>query len=294
MPNTHIPFDQWPCRRAQVGDVNMFYRIAGTGPTLVLLHGFPQHSLLWYAIAPELAEHFTVVVPDQRGVGSTTILPKGYDATTLATDLAGLLDVLGVGSAHVVGYDHGGTVAVAFARDYPERVTKLASVEMVLPGFGYEDVMGAHPHENPYTSNWHLALFCEPNIAEFLCRGHERELLTWWFYHLGYSANAKMSSDHFESYVREISKPGALRAGIMYYAEVFKNSRDNQILRERPLDMPLLVLGGEAALGQALDYWKPVGTDVTMSVIPEAGHWVSDENPEFTAAALRDFFLLGT
>jgi pimeloyl-ACP methyl ester carboxylesterase len=272
----------------------MFYRTAGSGPTLVLLHGFPQHSLLWHAIAPMLAEHFTVVVPDQRGVGNTTILPSGYDATTLAADLAGLLDSLEVDKAHVAGYDHGGTVAVAFARDYPTRVDRLASVEMVLPGFGYEKYMTAFPDDTPYSSNWQLALFCEPDIAEHLCRGHERELLGWWFYHLGFSANALISHDHFESYVREISKPGALRAGIMYYAEVFQNSLDNRALHETPLEMPLLVLGGEAALGQILDEWEPVGNDVTLSVIPEAGHWISDENPEFTAAALRDFFLATT
>ena len=130
-----------------------------------------------------------------------------------------------------------------------------------------------------------------PDAAEFLIRGKEREMMSWWFYHIAYSGNVHMSSEHFESYVREISKPGALRAGINYYAAVWKDAEDFAVLHKKPLTMPVLALGGEASIGPFLDMaWKPVGVNVTTTVIPEAGHWISDENPTFTAAALLDFF----
>ncbi len=286
-----FPFEKWKCARAQVGDVNMFYRTAGSGPPLVLLHGFPQHSLMWHTIGPLLAEHFTVIAPDQRGVGNSSIMPGGYDGTTMAADLKGLLDELDVKRAFVVGYDLGSRVAASFARDCPDRVEKVACIEFVLPGFGYEQAMNPTPDWTNYNANWHLGLFTLPDMAEFLFRGKEREMLTWWFYHIAYSANAKISSDHFEAYWRELTKPGALIAGIKYYAAVWQDAEDNKALQQHPLTVPLLAMAGEASIGPFLEQsWKPVGTDVTLKVIPEAGHWISDENPEFTAAALIEFF----
>lgn len=91
--------------------------------------------------------------------------------------------------------------------------------------------------------------------------------------------------------MREISKPGALRAGIGYYAAVWRDAKDNAVIKERPLAMPALAIGGEASagrFGEAL--WKPVAPNLTVRSIPRAGHWLGDENPEATAAALAEFF----
>ena len=167
---------------------------------------------------------------------------------------------------------------------------RVAFVEFGLPSFGYEQNI-APTNDWSLNSNWHLSLFTVPDAAEFLIRGKGREMMSWWFYHIAYSGNVHMSGEHFEAYVREISKPGALRAGINYYAAVWKDAEDYAVLHETPLTMPLLAMGGEASLGPYLDVaWKPVGVNVTTTVIPEAGHWISDENPAFTAAALLDFF----
>ena len=286
-----MSYDQWKTGRVQLDDLSLFYRTAGSGPVLVLLHGFPQHSLMWHAIGPILADHFTIIAPDQRGVGNSAIMPSGYDGTTMAADLKGLLDALKIEEAFITGYDLGSRVAVAFARDYPDRVKKIACIEFVLAGFGYEQAMNPVPSWTNYNANWHLGLFTLPDVAEFLVRGKEREMLTWWFYHIAYSANAKISSQHFEAYLREITKPGALRAGINYYAAVWQDAKDNESLKQHPLTLPLLALAGESSIGPYLDAcWKPLSEDVTLKVIPEAGHWISDENPEFTAAALIEFF----
>ena len=285
-----MEFKNWSSRRVQVGPVNLHYRTAGTGPVLVLLHGFPQHSLMWHAIGPILAERFTVIALDQRGAGMSTITADGYDATTMAGDLKGLLDAIGVEKAFIAGYDLGTRTAAAFARDYPERVERVAFIEFVLPTFGYEQAM-APSKDWSLNSNWHLSLFTVPDAAEFLIRGREREMMSWWFYHIAYSGNVHLSAEHFEAYVREISKPGALRAGILYYAAVWKDAEDFTILHEKPLTMPVLAMAGEASIAPYLDMsWKPVGVDVTTKVIPEAGHWIGDENPKFVGQALLEFF----
>jgi pimeloyl-ACP methyl ester carboxylesterase len=138
-----LRFENWSSGRVQVGDVAMFYRYAGNGPPVVLLHGWPQHSLMWHTIGPVLAERFTVIAPDQRGVGMSTITPSGYDKTTMAKDLAGLLDRLGVSEVYLAGYDLGAGSAAAFAGDNPQRVKRIAFMEFGLPGFGYEQFIDA-------------------------------------------------------------------------------------------------------------------------------------------------------
>lgn len=284
------PFETWEVRRAQVGDVSMVYRIAGEGPPLVLVHGWPQHSLMWHTIGPILAEHFTVIAPDQRGAGMSTITPGGYDKTTMARDLAGLLDSLGIEQTYMVGYDLGAGTVAAFGRDYPDRVKRIAFMEFGLAGFGYEGFMNPS-RDWTLNSNWHLALFTVPDAATWMLQGQERELLAWFFYHFAYSGNASVSEAHMDAYTREISKPGALRAGISYYAAVWQDAEDNAVIRDRPLPMPALAVGGETSAGpygQAL--WGAVAPNLTSVSIPRAGHWLGDENPAATAGALERFF----
>lgn len=284
------PFETWEIRRAQVNDVSITYRIAGEGPPLVLLHGWPQHSLMWHTIGPILAEHFTVIAPDQRGVGMSTITPGGYDKTTLARDLAGLLDAIGVDQTYLVGYDLGAGTAAAFGRDYPDRVKRIAFMEFGLAGFGYEGFMNASK-DWTLNSNWHLALFTVPDAATWMLQGQERELLAWFFYHFAYSGNASVSEAHMDAYAREISKPGALRAGISYYAAVWQDADDNAVIRDRPLPMPALAVGGETSAGPyGQQLWGAVAPNLTTVSIPRAGHWLGDENPQATAAALDRFF----
>lgn len=283
-------FEDWDCGRVAAGDVSLFYRRHGSGDPLILVHGCPQHSLMWHAIGPELAKDFDVIAFDQRGMGLSTIVSSGFDGTTKARDLRALFDQLEIDSAHVVGFDLGAQTAASFARDYPERVKRIAFLEYALAGFGYEEHMNPQP-DWTLASNWHLAFFMVPEAAEFLIRGRERQMLSWWFYHITYSGDSYMSPDHFEAYARSLSKPGALRACIEHYAQVWDDARDNEVIREKPLAMPTLALGGEASLGPFVDSaWKDVATDLTTKVIPKAGHWLSDENPAFTAGALREFF----
>lgn len=173
MGQAKASFESWSTGRVQVGEVAIFYRYAGNGPPLVLLHGWPQHSLMWHTIGPMLAQRFTVIAPDQRGVGMSSITPGGYDKTTMAKDLAGLLDHLGLREVYLAGYDLGAGTAAAFARDYPQRVRRIAFLEFGLAGFGYEQFMTPNA-DWTLNSNWHLTLFTVPDAAEWLLRGRER------------------------------------------------------------------------------------------------------------------------
>ncbi|MGB3627363.1 MAG: alpha/beta hydrolase [Henriciella sp.] len=268
---------------------SLYVRVAGEGHPLVLLHGWPQYGLMWHAVAPRLASRFKVIVPDLRGAGGSSIPRTGYDKKTMAKDIAVVLDALEINETFVAGYDLGSGVAFSLAAQFRERVTRLAVMEFGLPGFGYETVMAPTP-EWTNGANWHLGFFTVPDVAEMAFAGKERELLSWFFWHLSHNADA-VSADHFEAYVRSISRPGALRAGIEYYASVWQDAEDNKALAETPLSIPVLAIGGEVSSGPYVEQlFRPVAEDVRGAVIPKAGHWLGDENPEFLTDTLMEFF----
>ncbi|HSO00610.1 MAG TPA: alpha/beta hydrolase [Candidatus Nanopelagicales bacterium] len=283
-----MKFDDFAHVRVQANGVDMHCRVGGEGPAVVLLHGFPQHSLMWHGVAPILAERRTVIAPDLRGVGGTSIPRGGYDKKTMAADVKELLRALGHERAAIVGYDLGAGVAYSFAASSPEATEKLALIEMGLPGFGYEYVMTPNATWNP-GSNWHLALFTVPEVAEWLLRGKEREMLAWFFWHISENPSA-ISPEHFEEYARQISRPGVLRAGIEYYAACFQDADDNRRFAERKLTMPALGVGGRRSAGDFVGQMlKELCEDVQTAIIDGAGHWVADEQPARLAEVLGQF-----
>ena len=283
-------FDDFAHGRADYGGVAIHYRVAGEGPTVLLIHGWPQHSLMWHTVAPLLVdEGYRVVAADQRGAGASDIPPSGYDKTTMAGDMVAVLDEVGAERAHVFGYDLGAGTAAALARDHPDRVDRLIVAEFGLPGFGYEEQMAPRP-DWTVKSNWHLSLFTVPDAALWLMDGREDEMLDWFFGHIAYQGTSAVSDAHFERYLRNVRQPGALRAGIAYYAAVWQDAEDNAPLEGSPLSMPILAMGGEASSGPAMEQiWSPVTTDLRTYVIPRTGHWIGDENPQAVAERVAAF-----
>jgi len=283
-------FEAFSTHRIQSApNVNLFVREAGEGEPLILLHGWPQHGLMWHVVAPTLAQDFRVIVPDLRGAGNSSIPPGGYDKVTMAEDVVAAMDTLGIESAKLAGYDLGAGVAYSVAAGHRDRVDRLAVMEFGLPGFGYEQVMAPGPHWDN-GANWHLGLFTVPDVAEMAFRGKERELLSWFFWHMAHDGEA-VGSEHFDVYVRALQRPGALRAGIQYYAAVWQDAEANKALAKIPLDIPVLAIGGAASSGDYVEQlFRPVATNVSGAVIPQAGHWLGDENPEALARVLAQFF----
>ncbi len=284
-----MKFKDFKHGKAQVNGIQIHYRIAGQGQPLLLIHGWPQHSLMWHTIAPILAENFTVITPDLRGSGGSSIPTGGYDKKTMAADMYELIKQLGYDRIFLAGYDLGSGVAYSLAAIYPELVEKIAVMEFGLPGFGYESLLTATPDWHA-GSNWHLSFFTVPQVAEFAFTGKERELLAWFFWHLSHNESA-VSNEHFEEYVKQITKPGALRAGIEYYAAVWVDKVNNEVLAKNKLKIPLLAVGGESSSSQYVAIlFQPVAENITPCIIPEAGHWLGDENPVFLAEQLNHFF----
>ena len=121
-------------------------------------------------------------------------------------------------------------------------------------------------------------------------RGREDEMLDWFFHHISYQGTSAVSNEHFEHYLRQVRRPGALRAGIAYYATVWQDAEANAPLGDAPLTLPVLAMGGEASSGPAMEQiWSPVTTDLETFVIPRTGHWIGDENPHAVADRVAAF-----
>lgn len=284
-------FEDFEHGRAQVNGVNIHYRIAGKGKSVLLIHGWPQHSLMWHKIAPKLVDAgYQVICPDLRGTGSSSLPQNGYDKKTMAEDIWQLTQELDLERFYVVGYDLGSGVAFNMAARHPGNIEKIVVMEFGLPGFGYEQIMAPTP-EWDNGSNWHLGLFTLPDVAMMAFDGKERELLSWFFWHIAYDGSA-VSQEHFNAYLRYLQRPGALRAGIMYYASVWQDSEDNTSIVEKngKLKMPMLAVGGEASSGAYVSLlFQDVAENITTLVVPNAGHWLGDENPNFLADELAKF-----
>jgi pimeloyl-ACP methyl ester carboxylesterase len=272
-------------------EVHIHYVVAGPpdGQPVILLHGWPQHLRSWHRVIPVLSDAgYRVVAVDLRGSGGSTIAKNGYDKKTMAADVRAVVQQLGLGPVALVGNDHGAGVAYAYAAQYPREVTALAVMEYWMAGFGYEKFLQATP-DWQHHSNWQLVMFTLPDIAEWAFRGRERELLAWFFWHAAANPSAVTPED-FEAYVRDYSRPGALRAGIEYYAAVWQDMEDNKLFSQAKLDVPTLGIGGVMSGAEHVaEALRPLALDVRTAVIPNAGHWVLDENPAAFSDVLQSF-----
>ncbi len=280
---TQSPFQH---RTADLGEVRLHYVTCGQGPPLVLLHGWPQTWWEWRRIMPALAERYTVIAPDMRGLGDSSCPPSGYDKKTVADDIWRLVhDVLGHETFYLAGHDWGGPTAYALTHAHQDAVRKLAIIDVVIP-FGTPDALTWGGRR------WHHGFHWVPDLPEALVAGRERLYLSWFYTNLAYNPKA-ITDEDIDEYVRAYSRPGALHAGFEYYRATPTDLAHNNELIKTKLTMPVLALGGAGGKGrglQVLENLRELATDVQGGAIENCGHWVPEEQPEELAKALVGFF----
>lgn len=265
---------------AAVNGIQMHYVIGGHGDPVVLLHGWPQTWYEWRHVMPALARNYTVIAPDLRGLGESSKPITGYDGKTTAEDIHQLVTKLGFNDIFLVGHDFGVQVAYSYAAAHPNETKRLVILDVPVAGIG--------PGGN-ITGLWWAQFHNVRDIPEMLVTGHEREYLTWFY---RYSCNpAAITEEDIDEYVSHYSSPGGMRAGFEYYRALSEDIKQNKEYSMVKLPMPVLVLGGECSFGDAaLDSMRLLATDVRGSVIPNTGHWIPEEQPEFLAEQLFKFF----
>jgi pimeloyl-ACP methyl ester carboxylesterase len=274
---------------ASVKDVRLHYVRAGEGEPVFLLHGWPQTWYSWRHVIPVLAERYTVIAPDLRGLGASSKPDGGYDTDNVADDIHELAASLGFDRILLAGHDWGAATAYSYAAQFGGEVRRLAFFEMVLPGFGImEQAMAPQPDGNFL---WHMGWQSVPEIPFALIEGREDLYLRWFFKHYAYDPEAVTDADA-AVYVRAMTEVGALRSGLEYYKSFFTSAAQNEAHRERPLEIPVAAWGGEACLGPLSKQCMELASagEVGGGVIERCGHWIGEERPDFVAAELLEFF----
>src|ERR1700738_1702687 len=260
---------------------DIFVRLAGSGPVVLLLHGYAETSDSWAPLAAELVKSYTVVVPDLRGIGRSSRPAGGYDKKTQAADIRAVVTTLGFDRTFVVSHDIGIMVAYAYAALFPDKVERLVVMDAPLPGIApWDDIVKDH-------KLWHFS-FWGPD-EERLVQGRERIYLDriW----NDFSATPTQPDEATRKfYAAQYAKPGAMRAGFAHFKAFSQDVADNQIFQRTKLTMPVLAVGGEKSFGATeAVVMRNVAVDVTEAVVPGAGHWLMEETPAATVTLIRDF-----
>jgi pimeloyl-ACP methyl ester carboxylesterase len=275
---------------ADLGEVLIHYVTAGNGPPVVLLHGWPQTWWEWRHVIPPLAETYTVIAPDLRGLGDSSRPLAGYDKKTIADDIWRLVsERLGHSSFFLVGHDWGGPTAFALAAAHPEAVRRLVILDVVIPGGGGDFSEAGR--------RWHHQFHMTPDLPEALVEGRERLYLSWFYRTFAYRVDAIGAAD-LDEYVRTYSQPGAMRAGFAYYRALPQDTADIEaLLGGGKLTMPVLAMGGGVSYphgrgrGDAPEQsLRRLASDVRGEVVAECGHFIPEEAPGLLVDRLMAFF----
>ncbi|MGV9210733.1 alpha/beta fold hydrolase [Micromonospora sp. RB23] len=264
------------------------YVRGGDGPPLVLLHGYPQSWYMWRHLLPELGRSFEVVAPDLRGFGDSDAPADGYDKKTVAADLHGLLDQLGLaGDLRVVGHDLGTMVAYAYAAAHPDRVSRLALTEAPIPDesiYTFPALTAAGP------AVWNFGFFTLDNgLPEELVRGRE-SLWVDRFTDALMVRKGSIAAPDIEEFASHLRDPAHLRASFAHFRAFGRDIADNATYGTTKLTMPVLAVGASASLGgQVAEQVRRYADTVRGEVIDDCGHWLYEERPDEMLALLRDF-----
>jgi pimeloyl-ACP methyl ester carboxylesterase len=256
--------------------------VGGSGPAVVLLHGYAETSLMWKPLAAVLAPRFTVIAPDLPGIGDSSIPTTGIDMKASAARVHTAVRTLGYSKVRVVGHDIGLMVAYAYAAMYPQEVEKLVLMDAFLPGVdGWEAI-----YNNP--GIWHFRFYGA--TPEALVKGRERTFFEHFWNDFAANRARSLPEADRRAYTTAYSRPGRMAAGFAYFGSFPKTASDFADLAKTKLAIPVLAIGGEKSLGEALGAQaRLVASDVSVIVLENAGHWIMEEQGAETIAALNRF-----
>jgi pimeloyl-ACP methyl ester carboxylesterase len=275
-------FPAFSVRAIATNGVTIHVRSGGSGPAVVLLHGYGETGDMWAPLAVDLARDHTVIVPDLRGLGLSSKPSGGFDKKTQAEDVDGVVTALGVRQADVVAHDIGNMVAFQFAARHPERVRRLVLIDAPVPGVGsWEEIL-----KNPLL--WHFR-FGGPDM-ERLVAGRERIYLDRFWNEFSASPD-RFSEPARVHYAELYALPGAMHSGFAQFAAFDQDAIDNrEFLAHDRLKMPILAIGGQKSFGPMMaTVIRAAGDDVTEGIVADSGHWIMEENPRATIKLVRDF-----
>ena len=289
-------FEGFERLRVKTGEAEIDTVKKGGGPPLLLVHGYPQTKAMWHKIAPGLAERFTVVATDSRGYGASSRPPAGddhagYSKRRMAGDLVEVMGSLGFERFAVAGHDRGGRVAYRMALDHPERVTRLAVLDIVPT---YEQFAAVDRQAALGSFHWYFLAQPSPFPERLIGADPEyfiRHMLGTWA-----GTRSCFSDEALAEYVSCFKDPEVIHASCEdYRAGAFVDCQldEADLQAGRKIACPVLAIWGDRGRShkrrQVLETWRRWAVDVQGEGLP-CGHFLAEEAPEATRAALEAFF----
>ncbi|MEZ5667470.1 MAG: alpha/beta hydrolase [Alphaproteobacteria bacterium] len=288
-------FDGFARRRIAAPGAEINLVVGGSGPPLLLLHGYPQTLAIWHAVAPKLAERFTVVCADLRGYGDSGKPPSGeayanYSKRAMAADQVAAMQALGFDRFGLAGHDRGGRVGHRRAADHPQRVSRLCIIDIAPTLHMYERTTEAFAR-----AYWHWFFLILPPPEPERMIGADPE--AYWRAKCGADRpGAPFAPEALAEYLRCFRDPAAIRASCDDYraAAGIDLAHDRaDVAAGRRLACPVHVLwGDDGIIGRCFDplaAWRERADRVSGRALP-GGHYLPEERPELVTAALAAFF----
>lgn len=258
--------------------IRFHYVEQGSGPLVLLLHGFPECWYSWRHQLPALAAAgYRAVAPDMRGYNLTDKPERGYNIESLVDDVEALVHALGEERAHLAGHDWGGIVAWQVAWRKPDLLRSLSTLNAPHPA-AFARYLRSHPRQ--MLKSVYMALFQMPRLPErALTRNNASAIATAFRRSAG--RPGVFSDTDLDLYREAFLRPGAARGSLDYYRQAFQQGPS--VLPDSPIRVPTMVLWGEAdpvlnqGMNAALSRWV---ADLTFTPIPGCGHWTQQEAPD--------------
>lgn len=288
-------FEGFETRRIATGGAEINLVTGGSGPGLLLLHGYPQTHAMWHKIAPLLAEHFTVVAPDLRGYGDSDKPADDdshftYSKRAMGQDMAEVMSALGLERFCLAGHDRGGRVAHRLTLDHADRVEKLAVLDIAPT---YKMFQATDQHLARATFHWFFLI--QDNALPETMIGHDPDFFVRWAIdHWGMKHDA-FDERAMAEYLRCMRDPATIHATCNdYRAGASIDLEHDEADMATKIACPMLVIWGDrgrpgAGMFDMPEVWRERAADVRGGALP-CGHFLPEEAPEHTFAALRDFF----
>lgn len=279
----------WRHGYANVNGVRLHYAEMGSGPLVILLHGFPQCWYTWRYVMPRLAQRFHVVAPDMRGYNESS-KPGGvssYNIEKVSGDIVELIDALGEEKAHVVGHDWGGSIAWHMGAHHSDKIDRLAVINAPHPAAFQRELR----RPKQALRSWYVLAFQIPIIAEAMLRMTFRRSLS-----SSAPTPGTFSEEALDVYENAVSQPGTATSMLNYYRAAVRQAPALMPEAKRIITVQTLLLWGMkdfALAPELIEGLEPYVPDLRIERIEESGHWVPEEKPGVVADLLLGFLSPG-
>jgi pimeloyl-ACP methyl ester carboxylesterase len=271
-------------RLVDANGVRLHVAEAGSGPPLVLLHGWPQHWWCWRMLIPELAERYRVIAPDLRGFGWSGAPRGSYSKSTFAADILALLDIENLDRVRIVGHDWGGYTAFLLALEHPERIHRMVALDIVPPwrsppqlsNLGVP-VLASYQLLLATPLLGRLALTSSPKFVRALIRAGSGSSMRW----------SEQDLDQYTSVLRE---PDRARASSNCYRTFLTRELTSIGSHYKPQDLRVpskLVMGSQSAIRRVFN--PAPSKNLRIQTIHGAGHFLAEEAPIETLRQIQSW-----